>query len=82
MPKFRRFELYGIRKIHEMTDIGVGVRRALTFLSHETNQGDESDICGGSHGMVQQDSTESDAVFVTENDRTPCIQTHPVVDRR
>jgi hypothetical protein len=53
-------------------------KHVLTLLSDEVNQGDESDIRRGSHGMVQQDSAESDATLVTENDRTSCTQTHPV----
>ena len=54
------------------------VKRVLTLLSDEVNQRDKSNIRGGSHRMVQQDSTEPDAVLITEDDRTSCTQTHPV----
>ena len=49
-----------------------GVERALTLLSDEFNQGDKPDVRQGSHGVVQQDSTESDAILVTENYRASC----------
>ena len=65
-----------------MCNVGNGVKRVLTLLSNEVNQRDESDIRRGSHGMVQQDSTEPDTVLVTEDDRTSCTQTHPVGHRQ
>ena len=55
-----------------MRTIEVAARWALTFLGHKVNQGDESDIRRGGHGMVQQDSAEPDAVFVAEDDGTSC----------
>ena len=61
-----------------MCNMGDGVKHVLTLLSNEVNQRDESDISRGSHGMVQQDSTEPDTVLVTKDDRTSCTQTHPV----
>ena len=72
MPESRRFELHKTRKTREMTKRGCGMRPVLTLLSDEFDQGDEPDIRRGNHGMVQQDSTESAAIFITEDDRAPC----------
>ena len=62
----------------EMCDMGDGVKRVLTLLSDEVNQGDESDIRRRGHGMAQQDSAEPDAALVTKDDGASCTQTHPV----
>lgn len=73
MTGSRRFGLHEIgKKIREMTDAEDVAKRALTLLSDEFNQGDESNVRWGSHGVAQQDSTESDAVFVTEDDGASC----------
>ena len=61
-----------------MTNTEGGTKQALTFLSDEFNQGDESDIRRGNHGMIQQDPTEPETVLVAEDNRTSCAQTHPV----
>jgi len=55
-----------------------GEKQAHTLLGDEFYQGNESDVRWGSHGMVQKNTTESDAVLVAEDDRTSCTQTHPV----
>lgn len=49
----------------------------LTLLSDEFDQGDKPDIRRGNHGMVQQDSAESAAILVAEDDRTSCTKAHP-----
>jgi hypothetical protein len=76
VPEFRRFELY--ERTREITDREDEVKLMLTLLGDKFNQGDKSDIRRRSHGMVQQDSTESAAVLVTGDDGASCTQAHPI----
>ena len=76
MPESRRFELH--ERTREMTDREGGVGLVLTLLGDKFNQRDKSDIRRRSHRMVEQNSTESATILVTEDDRASCTQAHPV----
>ena len=77
MLESRIFELHKTVKMCEMVDTGDGVRPVLTLLGNEFNQGDESDVRRGDHGMVQEGPTKPAAILITEDDGASCTQAHP-----